>query len=373
MATPRILIIEDNDETRDVYRLLLSKWGYRVSVAENGRRGLQMALQAPPDLILLDLMMPDMDGYTVCRRLREYQRFHTVPILFLTVVSEVDARIRAFTMGGDDFINKIQTKSAELHARIKAALARTQRIRQTTLATMKGVATGMMGLRGASGVSTLAVNLAHQAGLAGQQPSILIDFSLPVGNIGITAGVKGDHHSVALTSYPPADLNPALVSQFTLEHVRGFSFIPAPSELVDLSTIKPRSLNSVLDILREAGYFVVLDLGRATLPLLWKTVAACDWLAVIATPEPISQELASAALSTLPQRGVKEESLLLVLNHRHVEGAVSPPALMRPPDFEIPYHPDIQDLPIPSPMASLWDLVRFHPGQRPHAFLEPFE
>ena len=102
----RILIIDDERFYIDVLVGLLRK-KYQTFVAKSGKEGLELALnQQAPDLILLDVLMPDMDGYEVCRRLKEDERTRNVPVIFLTVKSEVDDEIRGLELGAVDYIIK---------------------------------------------------------------------------------------------------------------------------------------------------------------------------------------------------------------------------------------------------------------------------
>ena len=102
----RILIIDDERFYIDVLVGLLRK-KYQTFVAKSGREGLELAMNQPlPDLILLDVLMPDLDGYEVCRRLKEDERTRHIPIMFLTVKSEVDDEIRGLELGAVDYIIK---------------------------------------------------------------------------------------------------------------------------------------------------------------------------------------------------------------------------------------------------------------------------
>jgi len=102
----RILIIDDERFYIDVLVGLLRK-KYQTFVAKSGREGLELAMSQPlPDLILLDVLMPDLDGYEVCRRLKEDERTRHIPIMFLTVKSEVDDEIRGLELGAVDYIIK---------------------------------------------------------------------------------------------------------------------------------------------------------------------------------------------------------------------------------------------------------------------------
>ncbi len=366
MAQIRILIIEDDLEALAMYTLMLERWGYQVIPASSGRQGIQLALETPPDLILLDVMMPGMDGYAVCTQLRQDRRFQTVPILFLTALANVDARVKALTIGGDDFMIKGTISGEEIQARIQMALAREKRIRQSTALEAKGVTVGLLSLRGGTGVSTLALNLAYQSARFSQQPTTLIDLSLPVGNIGALAGIGGARHIIELAARAPGDVSTQLIRQFSLEHIGGFKFIPGPSEIVDMHTVEPRTLRQIPQMLRDEGAFVVLDLGRGALPLLWNIPAICDWLVIVATEDPLSQHLAGVALDTLPRMLGDNSSLLLVYNQCHPGGGYSATTnLPRRPDVEIPFSPNLASLPAPSPVIELWEAVRFRLGQRP--------
>ena len=102
----KILVVDDENFYIDVLVDLLQD-DYQVSVAKNGESALKRALSStPPDLILLDVMLPDIDGYEICRRLKADQRTADIPVIFLTVKSEVDDEIRGFELGAVDYITK---------------------------------------------------------------------------------------------------------------------------------------------------------------------------------------------------------------------------------------------------------------------------
>jgi DNA-binding response OmpR family regulator len=120
----RILIIEDEIPMRTALVDLLQSQGYRVLSAANGVTGLEKALEEKPDLLLLDVMMAGLDGYTVCREVR--QRRPTLPILMLTAKGQVDDRVSGLDAGADDYVVK-PFSSRELLARIRALLRRSER------------------------------------------------------------------------------------------------------------------------------------------------------------------------------------------------------------------------------------------------------
>jgi two-component system response regulator MprA len=119
-ANQRILVIDDDRSITSFLRRALSYSGYSVEVKENGQVGLQSALDNPPDLVVLDVMMPGIDGYEVARRLRAVG---DTPILMLTAKDEVPDRVRGLDVGADDYLVK-PFALEELQARIRALLRR---------------------------------------------------------------------------------------------------------------------------------------------------------------------------------------------------------------------------------------------------------
>ena len=119
----KILVIDDEEATVQLIGLLLERKGFEVIRAYRAEEGLRNAYRYQPDLVLLDIMMPDMDGWEVCKRLREMS---DVPIIFLTARSDVKDVVRGLEMGADDYIHK-PYENDELVARIRAHLRRSPR------------------------------------------------------------------------------------------------------------------------------------------------------------------------------------------------------------------------------------------------------
>lgn len=116
----KILVIEDEQDIREGIVSLLEDQ-FTVFTAANGLSGLKEAIRNKPDLIVLDLNLPDFDGYQVCKSLREEQDFKTIPIIILTAFNESNDRVRAFDIGADDYLAK-PFSNVELIARINRKL-----------------------------------------------------------------------------------------------------------------------------------------------------------------------------------------------------------------------------------------------------------
>jgi two-component system KDP operon response regulator KdpE len=116
----RILVVDDAPEMTWLLEKSLSKDHHDVEIAYNGQEGLRKAYAFQPDLVVLDIMMPDMDGWDMLRRLRQ---FSEVPVIMLTAITGVDSRIRGLDGGADDYLSK-PFEVEELKARIRAMLRR---------------------------------------------------------------------------------------------------------------------------------------------------------------------------------------------------------------------------------------------------------
>lgn len=125
---PKILVVDDHPSSRMTAVALLSVEGYSVLEAESGSAALECIAQTNPDLILLDVMMPGMDGYEVCRHLKQNERTRLIPIVFVTALNDRRARLRGIEAGGDDFLSK-PFDQLELSARVNS-LVRQKRLNE---------------------------------------------------------------------------------------------------------------------------------------------------------------------------------------------------------------------------------------------------
>ena len=117
-----ILVVDDESELVWIIEHSLSRAGFQVVTALTGADALQKMRQQRPDLVILDVMLPDIDGLEVCQWMRADASLRTVPVLFLTVLRELEDEIQALDIGGDDFLSK-PFDLRELQARVEALLA----------------------------------------------------------------------------------------------------------------------------------------------------------------------------------------------------------------------------------------------------------
>jgi phosphate regulon transcriptional regulator PhoB len=126
----RILLIEDDRDIVELVRYNLEREGFQVAAATDGATGLAQIRKTPPDLLLLDLMLPKLSGLEICREIRRDQALNRLPILMLTARGEEADRVVGLEMGADDYVTK-PFSPRELGARVKALLRRTEPIGET--------------------------------------------------------------------------------------------------------------------------------------------------------------------------------------------------------------------------------------------------
>ncbi|MBN1991601.1 MAG: response regulator [Anaerolineae bacterium] len=122
MAQAGILVVDDNLANLRLLAKMLAEHGYKIRPATTGRMALSAAQTEPPDLILLDIMMPELDGYEVCAQLKANERTRDIPIIFISAMSDVADKVKAFAVGGVDYIPK-PFQVAEVLARVETHLA----------------------------------------------------------------------------------------------------------------------------------------------------------------------------------------------------------------------------------------------------------
>ena len=140
MSAPSVLVVEDEPDIRNLVVLHLAREGYRCRTAATGAEALREARTQPPDLIVLDLMLPEMDGLEVCRRLRADPNTTGLPVIMLTAKADEVDRIVGLELGADDYIVK-PFSPKELVARVRAVLRRTR-----PTATVRVLRAGMLAL-----------------------------------------------------------------------------------------------------------------------------------------------------------------------------------------------------------------------------------
>ncbi len=302
---PKILIVDDDLDTLKLVGLLLQRQGYEVTAAHNGVKALLKAKQEQPDLILLDVMMPDMDGYEVAKRLRADASTANIPILMFTAKSQVDDKLSGFEAGADDYITK-PAHPAELLARVKRLLSRppTGPLPPEQVGggpTPQAKTIGLIGAKGGVGLTTLALNLALALQRRGETKVTLAELRPGQGTLASELDITG------------VDTLAHLLRQdnLTTDEVRSRLLIgPADIRLLpgtfapeDLRLLHPQRLGHLVERLRQLPGLLLLDMGPGLAPWWAKVLPQCDRLLIVLDNTPTALPLAQAIVTALRQQG----------------------------------------------------------------------
>ncbi len=317
--TEKILIIDDDLDTLRLVGLMLQKQGYQIAAANNGDQGLAKVLQEKPDLILLDVMMPDMDGYEVARRLRENPDTASIPILMFTAKTQLDDKVTGFEAGADDYLTK-PTHPTELHAHVKALLARAvkaQQLKQTASLKRNAFVTGIISARGGLGVSSIALNLASMLQGDTNAETIIAELTPGMGTIGRDLGFSDTNGLTQLLKSAPEDISTEAVIDALLRHKSGLKLLVASEQPQDAPLVSALAQGETLFAqLASLARFLVLDFG-ASLPVLSQSLLPkCDHVVVLV--EAFSNSIAHTKLliEDLLNLGLEKKQITLVLNNR---------------------------------------------------------
>ncbi len=317
--TEKILIIDDDLDTLRLVGLMLQKQGYQIVAASNGQQGIAKVQAEKPDLILLDVMMPDMDGYEVARRLRQNSETSSIPILMFTAKTQLDDKVTGFESGADDYLTK-PTHPTELHAHVKALLARSvkaQQLKQTASLKKNAFVIGVISARGGLGVSSIALNLASTLQSENKTETIIAELSPGMGTIGHDLGIRDVNGLTELLKAPIEDITTEAVTEALVQHKSGLKLLLSSEQPIDSplsgAVVQGETLFAQLASLAR---FLVLDFG-ASLPLLNQSLLPkCDHVVILVEAFPNSIAHTKLLIEALLTLGLEKDQISIVLNNR---------------------------------------------------------
>ena len=316
----KILVVDDDVDTLRLVGLMLQRQGYQIIAASNGHQALLLAQSENPDLILLDVMMPDMDGYEVTKRLRTDVVTATTPIIMFTAKSQLDDKVAGFEAGVDDYLTK-PTQPRELFAHVKAVLARSSKGRPATVETTtreKGYVIGVLSVKGGLGVSTLAMNLGVSLRQRTRKDIIVAELRPGEGSLALDLGYLHPEGLDRLLNRTKAsdivigDVEAELIAHRSEVRLLVASYRPTDAKFL----LQADKFEVIATHLAHLGDFIVLDLGPALPPLTEKVLSVCDELIVLLEPVPNTLVRTQLLVDELVARGFGEGRLNAVLYNR---------------------------------------------------------
>jgi pilus assembly protein CpaE len=315
----KILIVDDDIETLRLVGLMLQRQGYKIVAANNGQQALTMVKAEMPDLILLDIMMPDMDGYEVTKQIRTDPNTKTIPIIMFTAKSMVDDKVAGFDAGVDDYLTK-PTHPAELTAHVKALLARNMK-RATPTAEApapKGLVCAVISAKGGIGTTTLSVNVGVALRQRTKAEVIVAEMRPSQGTLGIDLGYTNVTELDRLLKHPATEITSNLVQNELVLHSSGVKLLLASYQPKDIEYANATDkLTTIVNHLSTLGQYTLLDIGANILPGIDSVLNLCSEAILVVEPMPNTISRTKVLLNELSDRGFSKSRVLsLVLINR---------------------------------------------------------
>jgi pilus assembly protein CpaE len=265
----KILIVDDDVETLRLVGLMLQRQGYEIASASNGAQALSMAQREMPDLIVLDVMMPDMDGYQVTSTLRQMPGTALTPILMFTAKSQVDDKVAGYDAGVDDYLTK-PVHPAELVAHIKALLGRSRARNMVAAAqapAQKSHMVGVVACRGGLGVSSCVLNLATSYAQTFKTPVYAVELRPGQGTWALELGFNNQDGLSSLLQKQTNEITPSVVDSSFFATNFGPKILLAPSDGANLDFANMAAkLTTIVKALSNLQGVVLLDIGTNFIP-----------------------------------------------------------------------------------------------------------
>ncbi len=312
----RVLIIDDEPINHQLVAHALEPLGCELQFSENGKDGVAKARDLEPDLIITDVMMPDINGYEVTRILRREPQFAATPILVLTAQAGLQDKLKSFEAGADDHLTK-PFEAAELLMRVTALLRRMEAAKLSQNQAQTDQSARMIAvhsLRGGTGASTLAVNLGVGLASLWKEPTALLDFTMTAGQVAMMLNVPLKRTWTDIARFKANELDMDAVMSIVGAHESGLSFIAAPTFPSEAETLHGETLGAALRLMKGQFEYVVTDLPHDFSEPAIQALDAADLILMVATPDMASIRAAVAAMDTYEKLGYKKETIKLVLS-----------------------------------------------------------
>jgi pilus assembly protein CpaE len=327
----RIIVIDDDQQLLHMVGLMLERGGHTITLINKPEEGLEKLKAEKPDLLVVDVMMPNMSGHDLTRQIRATKELEDLPILVLTARSQDIDRDTALRSGADGYLSKPVT-SQELIEQVDKLL--TQKATPVKNS-VQGMVLALFGLRGGVGKTTLATNLAVALRKASNQEVCLLDFS-PSGSQTIYhLNVKPKTHWGEIDIDESLDW-PKLKEMMAL-HPTGLRVLPAPKMPQSPNEPSSELAEKILELLQANTVFTVVDLPAVLNPAVWTTLRMADVGLHVLAPDVVSVRTAVQMERALVNADIKIKQKSFILNQVTEKAQLPESAVERGVNGRIPF------------------------------------
>ena len=339
----RVLLIDDEQFYFKLIRNALKAANYELEYAKSSSEGLSKIASFAPEMLIVDLKLPEMDGFQILERLRRDPKFSYIPVVVITSKDELSEKLKAFELGADDYIVK-PFQPEELVARM-GILARRgkamQMAQQEATKSVPATTITVHSLRGGLGCSSIAVNL----GLAFQKlwgkQTLLIDGVLAAGQLALMLDAKPTATWENLVGVEIANLDDVVISEMMCSHKSGIRYIAAPRYPIAADTFTHETLQMFIENVKNQNDFVIVDTAHDFSDMTIHMLSMASTILLVMAPELASLRTAMSAIEIYDRLGLPLERVRIVLNNNSSNPAIKQAqlekVLRRPIDFVLPF------------------------------------
>ena len=317
-----ILIIDDDIDTLKLVGIMLERKGFRILASTTGKKGLTLAKKEEPDLILLDVMIPDLTGYEIARSIRSSPNTESIPIIMFTARSQVDDKVEGLEAGADAYITK-PARPRELFAQVNSILKRAPQrtVSSQSREAEKGTLIGVISTKGGLGISTLSINLAVELHKQSDESTILSDFRPGQGTIAMDLDVQNTNGMIKLLEEDPETDLSSIIGDTLLDHKTGIKTLLSshhPSDSKYITYVE--QYHALAKLLQTQAEYTVIDLGPSLTPIVSKLLPECDKIVICLEPSPGNITQTKILIQDLINKGIGEGKFIIVLINRQRSG-----------------------------------------------------
>lgn len=339
----RVLLIDDEQFYFKLLQKPLTDTEYRLEYAKSGSEGLAKIPSFEPEMLIVDLKLPEPDGFEILKRLRRDPKFSYIPVIVITSQDELSEKLKAFELGADDYLVK-PFQPEELVARM-GILARRGRAMQMaqkeTTGPSDATIVAVHSLRGGLGCSSIVVNLGLAFHKLWGKQTLLLDSVLTAGQVALLLDAKPTATWENLVGLEPENLDDEVVGEIMCSHKSGIRYVASPRYPIAADTFTTQELKLLMEQIKSHNDFVIVDTSHDFSDMTIQMLSMSSTILLVMAPEMASLRTTMSAIEIYDRLGIPIDKVKLALNNNSSNPAIKQAqlekVLKRPIEFVLPF------------------------------------
>src|SRR6266540_1627821 len=339
----RVLLIDDEQFYFKLLKKTLKEADHDLEYSKSGNEGLAKIPAFEPEMLIVDLKLPEMDGFEILERLRRDPKFSYIPVIVITSRDELSEKLRAFELGADDYVVKpFQPKELVARMGILARRGRAMRLAQKETPSAKSATMiAVHSLRGGLGCSSIVVNLGLAFHKLWGQQTLLMDGVLTAGQVALMLDAKPTATWENLVGVETENIDDAVVGEMMGPHKSGIRYIASPRYPIAADTFTHETLKSLMENIKRLNDFVIVDTSHDFSDMTIHMLSMSSTILLVLAPEMASLRTTMSAMEIYDRLGISLDKVKIALNNNSSNPAIKQAqlekVLRRPIDFVLPF------------------------------------